>query len=222
MVDENGDKNMTFTEEDAQDDALIKKEAGASMAQVAPRTNARLYEAFVNVCEDNGRSPSIVLGDLLIRALNDESFSEIILNTDVDMSVVNSDSIRREDVELVQEFADMFNLNESNEKHPLESLVEERLKQSGGVTPGMMQRVSGARQQDSSREVRHLENRMDRIEGLLEEIATSETGQTENAVEEDKKDVDELFSGGVEAEDNEQERENPVFTTAEAEEVDEE
>lgn len=185
---------MTFTETDAQNDGKIKKEAGPVMAQVAARSSGELYDAFMNVCERTGRDPSRVFGDLLIKALNNESFSERLLQTEVDMSVIRADDIREDDLEFVHSMAEKFDLTPSDNKNPLERLVESRIEaQAGaGLTQFAPQQNGGGG--GVNPEVRRLNDKVERLEMMLEEaVSDEEVSQEVERPGRDKKDVDELF-----------------------------
>lgn len=187
---------MTFTEEDAQNDGKIKQEAGATMAQTAAKDGGELYDAFLEVCSESGQSPSEVLGDYLVRALSNEGFSERILQTEVDMMKIRADELRKEDLMFVKEIADEFDLMGSNDTHPIRELVDRRLAAKGGSPLGGL--TGGENNNGSTdKEVEMLEARMNRIEGMLEQIAEDDEPRQTNTEEETKSNrqsVDELFS----------------------------
>ena len=211
---------MTFTETDAQNDGKIKKEAGPVMAQVAARSSGELYDAFMNVCERTGREPSRVFGDLLIKALNNESFSERILQTEVDMSVIRADDIREDDLEFVHSMAEKFDLTPSDSKSPLERLVESRIEaQAGaGLTQFAQQQNGGSGEVDP--QVRRLNDKVERLEMMLEEAVSDEdVSQDIEEANRSKKDVDDLFDddgGGEEISQEDEVVETPQTEEQEA------
>jgi len=212
---------MVFTEEDAQNDGLIKKEAGSTMAQVAGRTGGVLYSAFLDVCEDTGREPSIVLGDVLIRALNNENFSERILQTEVDTSVIEANDIREDDLELVQSLADKFGLNDEKSKSPLEELVEQRIQTQAGAGFGQFSRGDGG-SSSNDREVEQVHRRLDRIEQMIQQEPEQQVEQTTTeTTTEEKTDVDELFSGDDGSNEAEEVQKNDPVSTEYAQSGDE-
>jgi len=196
---------MTFTEDDATNDGKIKKEAGATMAQTAAQGGEELYDAFLEVCSEAGQTPSEVLGDYLVRALNDEGFSERLLQTEIDMMKIKADELRKEDLMFVKEIADEFDLMGNDDTHPVRELVERRLQAKGG---GALSQVMGDRSNGDGggAEVERLEARMNRMEAMIEQIAQDEKQQPAQAEEQSKsrrQSVDELFSGEEDSESDE-------------------
>jgi hypothetical protein len=186
---------MVFTEEDAENDGKIKTEAGSAMASTAAKQGGELYQAFLEVCEESGQAPSEVLGDYVVRALNDEGFSEMILNTDVDMRVIKANDLREEDLRFVKQIADEFDLTPDNEPHPIRKLVDQRLAAQGGGPLSNLKR-SGNGQDGSDEEVQRLEARLNRMEGMIERIAEDETQPEPDETQEvqsSRKTVDDLF-----------------------------
>jgi hypothetical protein len=186
-----------FTEEDAQNDGKIKKEAGSTMAQVAAKEGGELYDAFIEVCNESGQAPSEVLGDYLVRALNNEGFSERVLQTEIDMMTIRADELRKEDLEFVKEIADEFGLMPDNEPHPIRKLVERRLEAKGG---GPLSSLSGGNGDSNGqgKDIDRLEARMNRMEGMLEQIAQDDEPvqhDTGGTAKSSRQSVDELFSG---------------------------
>lgn len=186
---------MVFTEEDAENDGKIKTEAGSAMASTAAKQGGELYQAFLEVCEESGQAPSEVLGDYAVRALNDEGFSEMILNTDVDMRVIKANDLREEDLRFVKQIADEFGLTPDNEPHPIRKLVDKRLAATGGGPLSNLSR-SGNGQDGPDEEVQRLEARLNRMEGMIERIAEDETQPEPDETQEvqsSRKTVDDLF-----------------------------
>lgn len=185
-----------FTEEEAKNDGKIKKEAGSTMAQVAAKEGGELYDAFVEVCNESGQAPSEVLGDYLVRALNNEGFSERVLQTEIDMMTIRADELRKEDLEFVKEIADEFGLMPDDEPHPIRQLVEQRLQAKGGGPLSSLTN-NGQSSNGQSQDVERLEARMNRMEGMLEQMAQDDTPTQHDPAGEPKssrKSVDDLFA----------------------------
>lgn len=119
-----------FTEDDVDNDGEIKSYAGKQAAQVASRQNSDLYRMFVNVCEEKGLEPWEVLGDHIVRALNNEDHAGMLANTEVNMSKLKQGNIRVEDAKLLREFAEELGVGfgDSSSDDELEEIFKARLK----------------------------------------------------------------------------------------------
>lgn len=190
---------MTFTEEDATDEAKIKKEAGSSMAKTAAKSNPTLYQAFEDVCESKGIEPSTLLGARLVRVIQNEAYAERLNETEIDPSTVRAEQIKKEDIQFVKQLADELGIGDSEEQHPLEKMVEERIKRSGGPFVGATSSLMGdgggqnSQQMDAlANELRHISSKMEELESRIDEKNNNENVSSE----EKQKDTDEIFGSG--------------------------
>lgn len=191
---------MVFTEEDAENDGKVKREAGGDLHSVVARESGELYTKFREWCEENGRDPTKVLGDMLLRAIKDEAYAENIATTTIDLASLNRQQIRREDLELVNDLINEFSTGEESGSDPIDQLIEQRLQAIGsGPMSGLQQTMDGMAQQNQHNNgVEKLERKIDSLERKLEDNAVNQTNQ--ERVEEDsedsggsKKDIDDLF-----------------------------
>jgi len=163
---------MTFTQEDAKNDGKIKAEAGPSMKQVAARENSELYEYYKKVCSNMGVDPGVDLADLAVRALEDESFADRVLNTQVDLRKIKANEIRIQDMKQVKQYYEEFN-NDSGPAIDIESIIEQRLQQTAsGPLSGPRGGPLGAdrgRESGSNPEVDQLRQEVRRLQSELEE-----------------------------------------------------
>lgn len=201
-----------FTEEDAQDDGKIKRQAGPQMVSTARRSSPQVFDAFQNICDQIGQQPKIVLSDMLIKALNDDDYAQRILETEVTMEKLQTGEYRIEDIERVQELAEAFDLKPDTKNDPVQDLIESRLEAVGG---GPL----GARNGDGSddRKVKRLEQKIERLEAKLEQEAGADVVEVEEEVEEEdqtttevtenKKDLDDVLSDDTKIDDEEEEDE---------------
>lgn len=98
-----------FTEEDFEDEALIKEEIGPKLQSLMTRKYPQIMQYYGVVCEDVGRKTGDDLADLLIRVLNDpDGMGQVILNTEINLRQAKINSIRTEDLEFVMELSQKF------------------------------------------------------------------------------------------------------------------
>jgi hypothetical protein len=177
-----------FTLDDAENDGKIKREAGTEMAKVARRTGGELFQMFEEVCADKGMDPWQVLGDAVVRALNDEDFSKSLAETEVDMSEVKAGQLRMEDAEFVKEFAEKMGLDaEEDQDDWLEDLFKERLE---AKTKSPMMGLANQPNAEVQDEINEIKEQVDRI---TEHMADSQNGQMEETANE-MKDIDDVVS----------------------------
>ena len=200
---------MTFTEEDAENDGLIKREAGSQLNSVMSRSGGKLYRKFLQYCEENGRDPATVLGDMILRAIRDEDYAEAVSNTVVQPEKLNRDKIKREDVELVNDLIETFSDGSDNGQDPIDELVQQRL-QAIGTGPlgamGQQQQGGGAGGPDKDDVIlQRLDNLERKVESNVEQTAQQQQGEQDSeGNQEELQDVDNLF--GSEGSDEEQEQ----------------
>lgn len=196
---------MTFTESDAQNDGLIKREVGKEMAKVAKSQNPELYEYFVKVAEDVGRDPKDMFGEMVVMSLNDEEYADRIFSSEVNMRDLRADEIRLSDVKYVQTLMEELGINENNKtKDPVEQLIEQRLQ---SVTSSPLKQVRKKRENNASQaseqnnQVNELNQRLANIEQQLSESNQSEQEQPSQQQDDGKKSVDDLWSSSEDSVD---------------------
>ena len=184
---------MTFTEEDAENDGKIKREAGREMAKVAQQVNPEAYEHFLNVCDSRGIKPANLLGEMAVKALNSEAYAEQVFNTEVNMRSVQQNEIRKEDVEFVTEIESMFRDDSGNSKDPIDELIEDRIRNMAS-SPVSQMRESVSHKSESDDELKeylaHMNRRMEEMEDL---IAQSSDVSEDDVSTDDRQDLDNLF-----------------------------
>lgn len=187
----------TFTMEDAENDGRIKREVGSELAKVLKREGGQLWQMFLNVCENQGREPKIVLGEGVVKALNDEAFSEQIADVEIDMTQLRSGELRKEDARFVKELREEFREDEGSDMSFIDELVEERLK-AKTESPIPSVNRGGAADEQTQKEIQDLKRKVD-------QIASEVSGQPEQVDTADqKRDLDDIFSGSGEKDEPEQ------------------
>lgn len=194
---------MTFTESDAENDGKIKREAGQQLNSVMAREGGELYTMFRQWCEDTGRDPSIVLGDMVLRAIKDESFAGELSGVIVDIGKLNMQETKKEDLEFVVELIDEFGGGDSGKQDPIDRLIEKRIEAIGSGPMGAvgMQEAGNMIGQNGQNngEVQSLREEVERLKGELREEKRSSSHSHDESPTDDAKsseDVDELFDRG--------------------------
>lgn len=178
-----------FTIEDADDDGKIKREAGSTMASVAKRESPKLFGAFEKVCGERGVEPGDVLGGKALRALEDADYASDLSRLQIDLSVIDRNQMRIEDVDYVMELADKLGLNEEQED-PIMKTIEKRLE-SAGSTPLSEFSDKGSRGREVDRRLaEQLERFDDRLSKMENHVVDGEEAQSDSG---SRKDVGELF-----------------------------
>ncbi len=184
-----------FTEDDVDNDGEIKRYAGKQAAQVASRQNSDLYKMFINVCEDKGLEPWQVLGDHIVRALNNEDHAGMLANTDVNMSELKKGDIRLEDAKLLRKFAEELGVGfgDGGEEDELEKIFKDRLK-SKLESPFSSVAGQGQDVSDESlkQEVRMLRSEIQNMKGGGGGSPDSNQSQASTPTSESR-DIDEVF-----------------------------
>lgn len=176
-----------FTAKDAENDGLIKREVGREMAKVARTNSQQLFEYFEQVCDHEGRDPWKVLGDGVVRALNDETVAESVAAIDIDMSKVDGGRTRVEDAKFVKELASELGL-EQDSGHWIEETVRDRIKsKTESPIPTLEGGQQGAGDPELRRELQEVKSQMNELMGAMD-------GETQSSSSEGK-DVDDLFDG---------------------------
>lgn len=195
---------MTFTEQDANNDGLIKREVGREMDKVAKTQNPEVYEHFVNVCEEVGREPKDVFGEMAVRALNSEEYAEQIFNSEISMEQLRADEIRLEDVQYVKQLTDELGIGQEEESEdPIDQLINERLQ---SITRSPIPRLNqdngtgGGSNEQVAQSMEHIANRIEQLEEKIE--GDSDDGQqNQTQQQQSDKGIDDLFGGGDEQPD---------------------
>lgn len=195
---------MTFTESDAENDGLIKREVGKEMAKVAKTQNPQVFQHFQNVCEEVGREPAEVFGEMAVRALNSEEYARQVLGAEISMSQIKADEIRLEDVKYVKELSEELGLNQSEEQtDPIDELINQRLQSVTSSPLDNFKRNQENPQGANGQVLQHMEslqNEINRLEQKIdgdgqEQETSSETSET------GEQSVDDLF-GDSEGQDD--------------------
>lgn len=187
---------MTFTESDAQNDGLIKREVGRELAKVMKTQNPQMFQYFENVCEELGRAPPDVFGEMAVRSLNSEDYAQQVLNSEVNMGQIKADEIRMEDVKYVKQLSEELGLNETDStKDPIDQLINQRLEM---VTQSPLDNIRKGRESPegvNGEVLDHMESLQNEIGRLKQEIE-GDGGQTatdNQTAERDDQSVDDLF-----------------------------
>lgn len=198
---------MTFTESDAKNDGLIKREVGKEMAKVAKTQNPQMFQYFKRVCEEVGREPSDVFGEMAVRSLNNEGYAQQVLDSEINMSQIKADEIRMEDVKYVKELTEELGLGQEEESQdPIDQLINKRLEM---VTSSPLEnlRTTGQNPEGVNGQViEHMESlqrEIDRLESKIDGSSVQENEPRETQTRE-KKSVDELWD------DSDGEQEEPT------------
>jgi len=183
----------TFTEEDAMNDGLIKKEMGPKMAGQAKRTSKELWSFFQQACDHMGRDPEEVLGDHVVKALNDEAYADTIFNTDIDMSKVRGDEMSVEDAEFVQEVMEALGVDSEDSSDPIEEYMMNRLE-SATKSPlsGMKESIGGRNGEadELTAEIKRLRQEVDELKDSSSNEQQDDGGGEEST---DRKNIDDVF-----------------------------
>ncbi len=189
---------MAFTEKDAENDGLIKREAGSQLNSVMSRSGGKLYRKFLQYCEENGRDPATVLGDMILRAIRDEDYAESVSNTVVQPEKLDRDKIKREDVELVNDLIETFSDSDDSGQDPIDDLVQQRLQAIGtGPLGGMGQQRQGSSAGGADKDdviLQRLDNLERKVESNVKQTAQQQQSEQDSAGnQEELQDVDNLF-----------------------------
>lgn len=202
---------MVFTQEDAQDDAKIKKETRSDLGRVASERSPRIWQHFVNVCDNMNQDPKDVLADMLVRALNNQEYADSISDTEVTMEAISRGDYRKEDIQLVKELSQEFGLEPQENKSIVDKIIEDRIESK--ATPPWKRAGNedgGGGSRDLERRLERLEQQNRQLQQELEDERDSDAEESENdyggtsaSPSDGRKDIDELF--GEEKDDDEEE-----------------
>lgn len=189
-----------FTMADADDDGRIKREAGKQMASVAKRESPRLFEHFQKVCENRNRTPDKILGGIALRALENSDYAKRISREEIDMSVLEADQLRIEDVEFVTELFDRLGLEE-DEDDPVMDMINKRLEAaSGSPLDNFSLKDDGESNLDNQ-----VLNRLERLEQKIEAANAQNQQSGSSSQGSGEMSTDELFDSVTSEESNEPE-----------------
>lgn len=195
-----------FTEDDVDNDGEIKRYAGKQAAQVASRQSSDLYQMFEKVCENKGLDPWQVLGDHIVRALNNEEHAGMLSNIDVNMSKLQKGSIRVEDAKLLREFAEQLGIGfgEDDGDDELEDIFKQRIRSQ------LQSPFAGVTDQTASSEKKALQNEILRLRKEIEEMKEGEGSTGERKTVDDTKteskgrDIDDAFDEAMSKQSSEE------------------
>jgi len=187
-----------FTEEDAENDGLIKREVGQQLNSVLSRKSGKLYTKFLEWCQENDRDPAKVLGDMVLRSMRDEAFAQELSGTVVDLGALKRQQIREEDLELVTGLIERFDDTDDSGGDPIESLIEKRIQAIGSGPMGQIGEQMKERKANTAKdaEIRRLEQKIDNLTnqmGQASQNGQEQASQQSQNTQEEEKDVDDLF-----------------------------
>lgn len=199
-----------FTLDDAENDGLIKREVGSQMAANLKRSSPQMFQMFEDVCESQELRPKEVLGDHALRAIRSEDHSEMLADIRVDMSEVNSDQIRIKDAEFIQELSQSLGLEQEDKEDPIDALIERRLKaKAGPMLPGSDSARNREIDEDVQDELNTIKERMGELQRHIEDAGVEgEEGSS-------GKDIDDLFGGDGDSDDQVEEGDDEVVESVE-------
>lgn len=206
-----------FTIDDAENDGLIKREAGKTAASQAQQHAIELWDMFTNVCEEQGRKPEEVLGDHVLRAIRSESHSRRLSETTIDLSQINNDQLSIEDAKFIQQMMDSLGLNTEQEKDPLTKYMERRME---SATQGPIGRIRNRGQKDVDADV---QKELDEIKAQINALAQEQDHQEQQEQDtQDKADLDDLVDSATSADTEADDGGGEPDVDVEVEEADEE
>lgn len=194
-----GRLTMVFTEEDAENDGLIKREVGQKLNSVLSRKGGKLYRKFIEWCDENGRDPSRVIGDHALRAMRNDEYAEELSSVPVDVGALEAQRVRKEDLDMVTDMIEELNIGDDGNDSAMSAIdrmIEQRIEAMGNGPLGNMQK-NGSEGQANRRhdeEIERLERKLERIE----EAVSQSGAQQESVVNEepsggDSQGVDDIF-----------------------------
>lgn len=206
-----------FTEADAENDGLVKREAGQQLNSVLARESGELYTKFRKYCDKIGRDPSTVLGDMVLRAVQNDSYAQELASTVVDVEKLNSGEVKREDLEMVTDIIQQFSDDDEEEMDPIDKMLEERLSAVGQGPLGAMNEERKQNNVGKDQKIQRLESEIEQLKqqrGGQPNNNTSRTREEEQPTQsKDKGDIDDLFDDDNEPEDDGSEQEGSEQST---------
>ena len=185
---------MAFTEEDAENDGLIKREVGKSLNSVMSRQGGELYRKFLDWCDEHDLDPSNQLGEMALRAIQDDGYAQKIAQTTVNPEKLNTDSTRQEDLELVVGLIDEYADDDGDSSFgAIDRLIEKRIEAIGNG-PLMQVAEDQQRKKDSAskdEKIRDLEREIERLK-RSENNATQQQSEPQSEPEPAGKNVEEI------------------------------
>jgi hypothetical protein len=204
---------MTFTQEDAENDGLIKREVGQELNAVLSRQGSELYRLFTEWCNETGRNQSRVLGDMALRSMRDEAFAQELSGVVIDLGKLKGNQIREEDLDMVMDLIDKLDGQDdggSGAMGSIDRMIEKRIEAMGsgplgGVADNVNQSDTGDGQNS---EINEMEQRLQRIEqAVIGQQQQERNGTQSQDSGSGGQDVDDLFEGlgggGADSDENE-------------------
>lgn len=197
---------MTFTEADAENDGLIKREVGKQMKKVASTQNPEWYDAFARVCNEIGRNPADVFGEMAVKSLNSQEYSDKVFNAELSPAQLKSDEMRLEDVKYVKQLSDELGLNNNQGSNdPIDRMIEQRLQT---ITQSPIPRLNKDKDKkdvggdELAKAINNMNQRLNEMEKNIKKGAGNVKDDVGDAVSDDQS-IDELFGGEGEGEEAE-------------------
>lgn len=204
-----------FTMDDAENDGLIKRHVGKQMASNLMRQAPQMYDYLEAVAQEKGQEPWEVLGDHVVRALNNEDHAGRISAVDIDMSKLKSNQLRIEDAKFIKEFSQELGIDEGEDEGDwVEDMVMDRVKAKNESPIPRLN--NGKSQKDVDPEVRQ---ELDQMKKEMRQLTDALQNQAEDveSVGEDDETVDDIFGEEEEGDEvvevgevDEGQDENPV------------
>ena len=189
---------MPFTEEDAQNDGRIVRDVGDKLNSVMARESPTLYDYFSEWCAENDRDPATELGQMVVSALNDEAYATTVANTVVTLNDLQTESVKMQDLELIEEVVDRFgeNASDSGPGVDLDSIIQKRIESVG---TGPLGGMTADQQNAGGQRVESLNEKMDKLIDVVaaQQTQTTSTEPDRTVTVDDSSDeeIDNLFAG---------------------------
>lgn len=181
---------MAIKPEDVEDDGFVVEEGGKVLNNEAMVKASRMYSLFEDYCNKINRKPEYVLGEELVRVIENDEYANVILDVDVDITKLNKDQFREDDLEIVRKLGEKFDLfgdDEENNENALDQMIMERIQSVGG---GPLS--SYGKKKKGNREIKEVKQRMARLEGMLSrQMEENENKNAEN--QRNRESVEDVF-----------------------------
>jgi hypothetical protein len=182
-----------FTIDDAENDGLIKRHCGKELAAQMRQHSPQLFQHLLNVAEEQGRDPWEILGDGVVRALNDESFSQSVVQTQINMSEIEKGQMRIEDAEFLQEFSERLGLDQDDDgEHWMKDTIKDRLKATTETPIPRLSEGRGEAEMDEKtrQELQSMRSDINRLVNSIDE----QESRTDTSP--DEQNADDVFGSG--------------------------
>lgn len=178
-----------FTQEDAENDGLIIDEAGSELAKQAKQAHPNMWEMFVEMCEEEkALPPEQVLGQTVLRAMasaqGDGQFHTRLSNVHPDITSLNTEEVKKEDMEFVLELGEQLGIGvgeDDDEEDFIDQLVRQRLEAVGGggmMGLGDMSATGGGANQNK---LNKMEKQINKMQSMMEQQVDGDVDDGESA-----------------------------------------